>query len=75
VHSLFHGEPEDSHSRGAGTRKKLRIAHLRWRDRRVEVRSGFRDKKDERKPIVLVIGELKPPVEKWENEGFLLPSF
>jgi hypothetical protein len=28
--------------------------------------------KDERKPIVLVISELKPPVEKWERKGFLL---
>jgi hypothetical protein len=30
--------------------------------------AAFVDQKDERKPIVLVISDQKPPVEKWESE-------
>jgi hypothetical protein len=29
-------------------------------------------RKDERKPVVLVISDQKLPVEKWKSEGFLL---
>jgi len=74
VHFLFHGEPEDSHSRGAGTRKKIDKGLLTYDGATAELKfaAAFTDQKDKRKPIVLVITHQKLPVEKWESEAFLL---
>jgi hypothetical protein len=38
VHLLFHGEPEDSHSRGAGTRKKIDKGSLSYDGATVELK-------------------------------------
>ncbi len=66
MHFLFHGEPEDSHSRGAGTRKKIDKGSLTYDGATAELKFAavFADQKDERKPIVLVISDQKLPAEK-----------
>jgi hypothetical protein len=81
---FFHGEPEDSHSRGAGTRKKIDKRSLTYEGATAELKFAaasatgrtrcgeFVDQKDERKPIVLCLSDQKLPVEKWKGEDFLL---
>jgi hypothetical protein len=74
VHLLFHGEPEDSHSRGAGATKKMDKGSLTYDGATAELKFAavFIDQKDQDKPVVLVISDQKLRVEKWESEGFLL---
>jgi hypothetical protein len=81
---LFHGEPEDSRSRGAGTRTKIDNGSLTYDGATAELKFAaasatgrtrcgeFVDQKDERKPIVLVISDQKLPVEKWVSESDMI---